>query len=120
MGIRKVYESRNSEMMAESLEYLRKVFPRGTEVRTIVKHVNKSGTARAIVVLAVDNGSIVDVSAHVARVTESLMYDDGGVWVKGGGMDMCFALVYDLARTLHNDEVRDGTDAGYELSSRPI
>jgi hypothetical protein len=136
MSRQKVYDHKNAEMMAESVAYLKQVFPPGTEVRTIVKHVTSSGMGRVIDVLAIEfrPGSgenslqIRSVGYHVARVLNSIYDNDrGGVWVTGCGMDMCFHLVYSLARALYGDDAaelekinRTWRDAGYALDSRPL
>lgn len=134
MSRSKVYESRNAEYRAESADRLRELFPAGTEVRTMVKHVSRSGMARVIAVLAIQPGKgsdparIVNVSHDVARVLDwSYDNDHGGVYVTGCGMDMCFHTVYTLARKLFSaDDMTDdqrrryGTDTGYLLDSRPL
>ena len=125
---------------AESADYLRRLFPPGTEVTTVVRNVVRSGMARTISVFAIEpartrNGHreparIVNVSRHVARVLD-WRYDDerAGVYVTGCGMDMCFHTVYSLARVLysgnkraerHATEHRNGTDGGYVLTSRTV
>ena len=130
----KVYESKNAEYRAEAADRLRELFPPGTEVRTIVRHVSRSGMSRVISALAIQAGKgsdparIVNVSHDVARVLNSSYDNDrGGVWVTGCGMDMCFHLVYSLARVLYSDDTealekinRTWRDAGYALDSRPL
>jgi predicted HAD superfamily phosphohydrolase len=122
----KVYEHKNAEYRAEAIEYLRELFPPGTEVRTVVKHVTRSGMGRVIDVLAIQQGKgsdpvrIVSVGHHVARVLDwSYDNDHGGVYVGGCGMDMCFHLVYTLSRALY--AASDGGErSGYVLDSRPL
>lgn len=125
---------------AESADYLRRLFPPGTEVTTLVRNVTRSGMGRTISVLAIEpahtsHGTrtparIVNVSHHVARVLD-WQYDDSraGVYVTGCGMDMCFHTVYSLARVLYEDNRRAikyasehnyGTDVGYVLTNRNI
>lgn len=134
MSRRRVYEHGNAEYRAESVQRLRELFPPGSEVRTVVKHVARSGMGRVIDVLAIapprnsDPARIVSVGYDVARVLDSRYDNDhGGVWVQGCGMDMCFHLVYSLARVLYSGDEetlaesgRTWHDAGYLLDSRPL
>jgi hypothetical protein len=134
MSRRKVWEHTNAEYRAESVALLRELFPPGSEVRTVVKHVSRSGMGRVIDVLAIkpaqnsDAPRIISVGHDVARVLDSRFdFDHDGVWVEGCGMDMCFHLVYTLARALYSDDAetlekhnRTWRDAGYTLESRPL
>jgi hypothetical protein len=121
MSYAKVWESKNAEYRAESLEYLRTWFPVGSTVTTTVKHVTDSGMGRTIAVLASDpTNGISNVSHHVARVLD-WKYDNDrrGVYVQGCGMDMAFHLTYTLARVLYADQDSDGR-AGYLLNNRNV
>lgn len=135
MTYRKVWEHDNEEYRAESADYLRRVFPIGSDVRTLVRSVSRSGMSRTISILAIDRrhkrtGEIVDVSQHVARVLGwCVNSDNGAIRVDGCGMDMCFHTVYALSRVLYRDNRRAeriatdrgyGTDVGYLLNSRII
>lgn len=98
---------------ADAMEQLRELFPEKSTVTTLVRHVTSSGMGRSISVLAVQNGDIEDVSYLVRRVVgRELDRTHGGVKVKGAGMDMTFALVYDLALRLYGN--------GYALNKRNI
>lgn len=112
MGYRKVYEPKNDEYNAEARERLTEMFPKGSKVHTVVKHVTSSGMGRTIAVLAINGDEIYDVSYSVARVLGWKIDDRGGVYVQGCGTDMCFHLVYTLAQKLYND--------GYALTARGI
>lgn len=84
------------------IAYFRELFPVGARVATSVVHVARSGMSRSIKVFAVIDGSISDVSWRVARLLrEPFDNNHGGVKVSGCGMDMCFATVYNLGRTLY-------------------
>jgi hypothetical protein len=101
--------------MQEASDRLRKMFPQGSTVHTVVRHVSASGMTRAISVLAHEDGSevIEDVSCLVRRALDWPMdQTHGGVRVKGAGMNMAFHLVYSIAQALYGD--------GYALSNRPI
>jgi len=102
---------------AESLEVLRGLLPRGSEVRVLVRHVSASGMTRWIDVFVIHNGSLVWIGSRVAEVlgsTWSSKYQ--GVKREGVGMDMGFDLVYSLSARLygHADE------GGYALTHRWI
>jgi hypothetical protein len=103
MAIRNVYEHKDADIRANAVGSLRRIFPQGAVVWTMVTHVSQSGMGRAIVVLGIDRGEIVDVSAEVARVLGWKMRDESGVWVTGYGMDMVWATVHALAHVLHGD-----------------
>ncbi len=84
------------------IAYFRELFPVGARVATSVVHVARSGMSRSIKVFAVIDGSIYDVSWRVARLLrEPSDNNHGGVKVSGCGMDMTFAIVYSLGRTLY-------------------
>lgn len=98
---------------ADAMEQLKVLFPEKSTVTTLVRHVSQSGTSRSISVLAIQDGAIEDVSYLVRRVVErDLDRRHGGVKVSGAGMDMTFALVYDLAHKLYGN--------GYALNKRNI
>lgn len=110
-----------ARLASEARDYLRELFPVGSVVPVLVRHVTSSGMSRSISVLHGDgDGNVTDVSWSVARATGSKLDDrHGGVKVGGAGMDMGFALVYDLARTLYRDNFHCiGEDAGYALTHK--
>ena len=76
---------------------LRRMLPPGTEVRTILRHVSRSGMMRHISIII--NGE--DKTYWVARVLNLKRAEDGGVKVGGVGMDMGYSLVYDLSTVLY-------------------
>ncbi len=78
---------------------LRNLFPPGSTVHTILRHVSRSGMSRAISVVGAGSN---DVTWLVARAMgEKIDPNHGGIKVGGCGMDMGFALVYSLSRTLY-------------------
>ena len=121
MRASKVWEADNAEYRQESADFLREVFPRGSEVRTIVTHQPRSETPSAsIAVLGIHRGEIRNVSHDVARVT-GMRYDSAahGVRVVGGGLNLAHWLVYTLARDLYRDN-DDWQRAGDLLKQRAI
>lgn len=84
---------------------LENVFPEGSRVYTILRHVSQSGMSRSISVVGQDtDGVLWDASYLVARALDAKVDQRyGGVKRQGCGMDMGFDLVYSLARALHGD-----------------
>lgn len=85
----------------QAREALRALFPPGATVQTILRHVSASGMSRRIAVIAVTEGHARDVSHLVARACDLKLSDKGGLVVGGCGMDMGFAVVYDLSSELY-------------------
>jgi hypothetical protein len=90
----------------EAMTRLRELFPVGSTVHTVLRHTTTSGMTRWISVLVADQtGAISDVSHLVSRVGVGST-DNGprdGVKMTGAGMDMGFALVYNLGVAMYGD-----------------
>lgn len=73
---------------AEAIERLRGIFPVGSTVYTILRHVSRSGMQRSISVMANSDGHIWDASGIVAKALgrtdgpQELGREDG--WVRDG------------------------------------
>lgn len=117
----------------QAREKLRAWFPVGATVFTILRHVSSSGMTRRISVLVPLEGGILDVSGYVATALDYRRHDrDGGIIVRGCGMDMGYHLIYCLSRSLYPDGFKvEGTerngdtsghdkDGGYALKHRWI
>lgn len=104
---------------SDAIAQLREMFPIGSVVSVVLRHVTASGMSRSISVLHADpDGHVNDVSWLVARATgDKLDTKHGGIKVGGVGMDMGFHLVYGLARTLYRDFRCTGHD-GHKRSPR--
>ena len=90
------------EEREETLRDLRKMCPPGSTVYCILRHRSRSGMQRRIslVVLRKDMKRQIDYMA--AKVMGYSVRDrEEGIVIGGCGMDMGFALVYDLGRTLY-------------------
>jgi hypothetical protein len=73
----------------------------GDSVFTTVKHVSRSGMSRSIAAFLIRDNQPHEISHLVAQALEVRLDNvHGGVVMGGCGMDMTFALVYDLSRTL--------------------
>lgn len=85
----------------EALAQLREMLPPGSTVQTILRHCSRSGMTRAI--SPVVNGE--DITWLVCRAIPSFKFNrnHGGITMGGAGMDMGFALVYNLSATLYRE-----------------
>ena len=79
--------------------------PPGSTVRTILRHVSRSGMTRSIsLVIGDDRGDPWDITYLAARALgEKIDQTHGGIRIGGCGMDMGFALVYNLSTVLYPD-----------------
>lgn len=98
-----------------AIEELRRILPAGSIVSTVVTHVSSSGMSRNILPLIPDPdfpGEVRNISRLVihAGIGSKPRGNGSGVTMRGCGMDMGFALVYDLAHAIHGD--------GYALKQR--
>lgn len=84
------------ENYTQSLEHLRKVLKPGDTIGVILRHVSRSGMSRRMSFILPD---FTDITWHVHNVTGYPLKDHELV-VGGCGMDMGFAVVYDLGRIL--------------------
>lgn len=121
----------------EAIEQLREALSPGDEVYTILRHVSRSGMSRSIsLIINATNSDGVgvspwDISYLAARAMgDRVDRDRGGIKISGAGMDMGFALVYNLGRTLwpegfdtwegywRNEPLTHDPDGGYALRHR--
>lgn len=89
----------------EAIGQLRTLLPPGSTVRTILRHVSSSGMTRWISLIIETREGIRDITwlaAHAMRENVNSGNHEG-IRVGGAGMDMGFALVYNLSRTLYPD-----------------
>lgn len=98
------------ERVASAKEWLMRIIPPGATVYCILKRLNRNGDFRHIqLVTAVadyDGKPVIrNISAAAATVMDRKVGDDtGGIQIRGGGMDMGFALVCELSYALYGDE----------------
>lgn len=101
----------------QQIEQLRKWFPKGSTVYTILRSVSRSGMSRqiSVVCLMADGSKITDLHPNWS-ISQVLGYrlNKGGAHdaliINGCGMDMGFEIAYSLAAALHGD--------GYALNHR--
>lgn len=117
------------------MELLKKFLQPGDTVYGIVKSVSRSGMSRRIKFYTIskperadEKTRLVFLTGYMAHVLGYKMGDDGCINVSGCGMDMVFATVYNLGRTLwpkgdgkytryRNGSKEVETDGGYLLQS---
>lgn len=110
----------------------------GDTIYTILRHVSRSGMQRRIslVVAGLPGEHPSQIDHLMPHIAGYRVHPDGGIVAPGAGMDMGYALVYDLARRLwpdgfgcigegcpsndHSNGDRDywHTDGGYALKHR--
>lgn len=89
----------------DAIAQLRELFPVGSTVHTVLRHVSQSGMLRTFSVLHADErGNIDDVDYLIHRAgIAKRSARHAGVEMGGCGMDMGFALAYNMARTIYRD-----------------
>lgn len=115
---------RTKAEVEEAVQSLRETLKPGDEVWCILRHVSRSGMSRVIELVIPGECRWTDRHGKKRKTMRPLFlgynaaialgrpYNEkhGGVRMDGCGMDMGFALVYDLAAVLFGD--------GYKLSHR--
>ena len=101
---------------AEAIGRLLSELTPGRTVYTKITHVSRSGMSRSIeCYLAQGRDNLTDITWHVARAMNARLDPrHGGVIMGGCGMDMGFALVYNLGRTLYPNGVPCTGSRGYD------
>lgn len=86
-------------------ENILKLLDKGVTVFTILRHVSKSGMSRNISLVVIDpeGKGIYDITWLASQVLEMKRADDGGITIRGCGMDMGFELVYRLGSEIYDD-----------------
>ena len=87
----------------KTLKDVRKI-EKGDTIYTVLAHVSSSRMLRVVRLIWIKDNKPFDISFRAAQALE-LPYDERheGVRVSGCGMDMGFAVVYDLAMKLFGD-----------------
>lgn len=81
--------------------YLRETLKPGQTVYTTLRHVSASGMSRRISLGIVNSRhEFQAIDFWAAHAMDDKIHKDGGIVVNGCGMDMGFALVYNLGRRL--------------------
>lgn len=110
----------------EALERTRKLCPPGKTIYTVLEHVSASGMTRWIKCYTIDGDELAFLSGYIETLTGYMRDKTGprdGNKIAGCGMDMGYAIVYDLGRKLYPNGA-PGTDphalrdGGYALKHR--
>lgn len=108
------------EEIAEQTERLKIWLEKANyKVYTVLRHVSKSGMYREISPVVFVDGRILYLAYAVSCITGMRYSEKNGhaaIGISGCGMDMGFALVYDLSMVLYRDEER----GAYKLSQEWI
>ena len=80
----------------EAISRLKEIVKPGDTVECILRHVSRSGMMRHISLRIPGR----DITFLAAKAMDMKIADNGGIKIGGCGMDMGFALVYDLGHTL--------------------
>ena len=104
------------EETAEAIGRLLSELTPGRTVYTKITHVSRSGMSRSIeCYLAQGRDNLTDITCSIARATNARLDPrHGGIIMGGCGMDMGFALVYSLGRTLYPNGVPCTGSRGYD------
>lgn len=87
----------------EARATLREFLKPGQTVYTTLKHVSRSGMQREIGVHSIEDGEVRWLSGLVARACGNRLGKRDGVIMGGCGMDMGFAIVYELSSALFRE-----------------
>lgn len=101
IAMTKLQQSERAEACAE----LRETLKPGTTVYTVLRHVSRSGMSRDIDVYVIEDGEPRRITWTVAKAAD-LTYSRKAEAIKigGCGMDMGFAIVYNLSRALYGQD----------------
>lgn len=89
-----------------AIDRLREIVPADATLYTILRKVSPSGMSRNISVVYIDRDGeprTLDGLVLAAGIGQRPRNGGDGVQMRGAGMDMGFALVYDLAWKLYGD-----------------
>ena len=93
-------------MTKEEIKAFKKLIPKGSKVYCILRHVSQSGMMR---VIDFYNKDMIRISHKISDLLSYSYHNKKeGLRVTGCGMDMGFAVVYDLSSAIHK--------SGYHLT----
>lgn len=96
----------HDEMQRETdLLILRDQLKPGDTIYTVLRGTpSRSGMQRRIDLVVIKDNKPWQISSLAARLMGRKVHKDGGIVIGGCGMDMGFALVYELSRIVFKDE----------------
>lgn len=103
----------------------------GDVIYSVIRKVSSSGMSRQIDFYFISEGKPYWISRRIAQILDYSVAESGALKVRGCGMDMCFAVVYNLAsqlwpggdgnyKTRRNGMTGVETDGGYLLKSEVL
>ena len=101
----------------EAIKVLRDELRPGDTINTILRHVSRSGMSRSI---SLFNGDQDITYFSALAMGDKIDQKNGGIKITGSGMDMGFALVYNLGWALFPEGFkvegigRNGDDSGWD------
>jgi hypothetical protein len=95
----------------EASEELKKLLKPGDTVYTVLRYVSRSGMMRKIDLFIIKEGRPMRITWLVAKALDYKTDKDGYLIVEGAGLDVGYALVYDLSYHLF----KGMPNAGYQL-----
>lgn len=100
-----ITKKQNREMERKAaIEELKGMIKPGDTVYTSLNHVSQSGMTRAISCFVIQNNEPRNIDWYVNRACDYPHNERwGGLTVGGCGMDMGFAVVYDLSSAMYPD-----------------
>jgi len=113
----------NEEGKRKRKEYafnqLKETLKQGDTVFSVLRHVSSSGMSRRMDFYIVEDKKLRYLTGWIAHAMGYRLHKDGGVVIKGCGMDMGFHVVYCLSRRLFpegfKNEINEIRDGGYAL-----
>lgn len=93
-------KSKSEQEKAEAREHLLGLLKPGDTVRTVLRHVSRSGMSRRIDLYLAKGDELLYLSGWAAQAMGDRVSRAGGIIVGGCGMDMGFHLVYNLGWAL--------------------
>src|SRR3990172_8043134 len=113
----------SEEEKKEAEETLRRLLENNRIIYTVVRKVSQNGMYRHISCYVIRNNEPRNIDFQVSRLLDLPLKEDG-IGIGGCGMDMGFAIVYDVGRALfpkgdghtiigRNGDKEPETDGGY-------
>jgi len=93
----------SKQRQKECIDHLKEILSPGDTVFTNLKHVSRSGMYRVINLMVIKNNEPRNIDHLAADLLEGYDSRHYGCKASGCGMDMGFALVYDLSHQLFKD-----------------
>lgn len=105
MALTKAQQAQQEQERAEARDRLRDLLASVDVIYTVLTHTSRDGMSRAIKpVISTHPDGVRDITHLVAAATGDKIHRNGGITMGGCGMDMGFALVYNIGRTVIGDQ----------------